>query len=44
MSDYLCPKCKTNALIDDSKSTFFCCKCNEEIYLEQDQSIEVDEE
>ena len=37
MTDYSCKACRTNALIDDSKTTFFCCKCNKEIEFQQDE-------
>ena len=37
MTDYSCKACRTNALIDDSKTTFFCCKCNKEIEFQDDE-------
>ena len=40
MSDYVCPTCKANALVDDSKTTFFCCKCNKEIDFDNNEELE----
>jgi hypothetical protein len=43
MTDYQCPKCNANALVDDSLTTFYCCKCKEEIYLEDDVELEANQ-
>lgn len=44
MTDYSCKACRTNALIDDSKTTFFCCKCNKEIEFQLEEEQENQEE
>lgn len=38
MTDYSCKTCRTNALIDDSKTSFFCCKCNKEIEFQVEEN------
>jgi uncharacterized Zn finger protein (UPF0148 family) len=43
MTDYSCKECRTNALIDDSKTTFFCCRCNKEILYEDDEEEQTQE-
>ena len=35
MTDYSCKECRTNALINEAKTAFFCCKCNKEIEFEE---------
>ena len=35
MTDFTHKVCKSNALIDDSKTTLFCCKCNEEVFMDE---------
>jgi predicted RNA-binding Zn-ribbon protein involved in translation (DUF1610 family) len=39
MTDYECPKCKSNAIIDESLTNFYCCKCEEEILLKDDELL-----
>ncbi len=41
MSNFTCKKCKSNALIDDSKTTFYCCRCDDEIYLDDHQEFDI---
>lgn len=40
MTDYQCPKCSSNALVDDTLTNFYCCKCGKEIYMEDNEELE----
>ena len=40
MTDYTCKECRTNALINEDKTKFFCCKCNKPIEYEEEEEEE----